>query len=248
MGKLLRFELYKLFRSKGFFACVGVAVLMCFVTLSSIHSRSTDGYSGFLALTRAIENSSFCMLLGIFASIFVCDDYSGGTIRNIVTRGYTRTQIYFAKLIALWIGSLVMLLCCWFVSTLIGALLFGSGGGSVDVSQIGRLLRTQILLVLAYAALYNAICSAIQKTGVSVAVCVVLPILVVMLMNFIQISFVDDSLRDVFLEEYWIGDVLTSVSFPDTAADTVRFAVKAAAGYLLGSVALGWLALAKREY
>ena len=249
MAKLLSFEFRKMFRQKSFYICLGIALFMGVVTLRTFSKNSFSEYDALMSLVKAYGNCSLTMLFGIFAAIYVCDDYSAGTIRNIVTRGYTRTGVYFAKLITLCFGAILMLLTCWIVSAIAGIAFFGSSTSVLNAAFI-KSLAAQFILFIAYACIFNAICSALQKTGISVAVCIILPLAVTMILTFVQITFAGKGgiLDNSNLQQYWLDDLVNAVSWLDADKESLALAFKAAPLYIIGSIALGWLSIARREY
>ena len=248
MGKLLSFEFRKLFMQKSYYICTAICLLMGFMTLFRFSSGGAE-YSFALSLVNAVDVSSLTMLLGIWSAIFICEDYGIGTIRTVISRGYTRTAVFFAKLIALCCGAVIMLLLCWLVCSLTGAILFDSNDFSFSISVI-RSLAAQLLLVIAYACLCNAIASALQKTGVAVAVCAVLPVVVFLLLSFIDSSFYGKGgiLNDVLLAEYWIDDLVSAVSYLEPSEESLKLAVNSSGIYIIATVVLGWISVIKREY
>lgn len=100
MGQLFRFEFRKLFRQKSFYICGCVLIgliLLTAVTLNMIYSlsqgnmeaggvtvsASDDGflYTGIFMLVQAISSSNFTIVLAVFLSLFVCSDYTNGTLK-----------------------------------------------------------------------------------------------------------------------------------------------------------------------
>ena len=248
MGKLLSFEFRKLFKQKSYYICTAICLLMGYMTLDRF-SGGGGGYGFAQSLVSAVDISSLTMLLGIWAAIFICEDYTVGTIRTVISRGYTRTAVFFAKLITLCCGTVIMLLLCWLVCGLAGIALFDGSDMDFSISVIFS-LAAQLMLVLAYACICNAIASAVQKTGVAVAVCAVLPVIV-----FILLAFVDASLygkggifTDVLLEEYWINDLISAVGNIEPTEESLRLAFNSSGIYIIATVVLGWISVIKREY
>jgi len=78
------------------------------------------------------ELMSGCMNImifsAIFAALFLGTDYSDGTIRNKLTVGHTRAEIYFAGLITTAAGGTVILAAQWAVTLAAGLCLGGKLG------------------------------------------------------------------------------------------------------------------------
>ena len=107
MGRLLHFEFHKLLRQKSFYICLAVSVAMLLATTytSVLISRGVAepadiGIDGMDVMIGAVSGGMLSMVIGVFVPLFVCEDYASGTIRNIITRGYTRLGIFAAKLMA----------------------------------------------------------------------------------------------------------------------------------------------------
>lgn len=132
MGQLFRFEFRKLFRQKSFYICGCVLIgliLLTAVTLNMIYSlsqgnmeaggvtvsASDDGflYTGIYMLVGAVSSSNFTIVLAVFLSLFVCSDYTNGTLKNIIARGYSRTRIYAVKYMVSLAATTVYTIVCW---------------------------------------------------------------------------------------------------------------------------------------
>ncbi len=254
MGKLIKFELRKLLLQKTFYICILTTFLInIFQTRISWAAREITGMgsAGFSMESMVNAGSSFLftIIIAVFAAIFICEDYNGGTIRVIITRGYTRTQIYLAKLIVLCIAFAVMLLLCWLSAAIAASVVSGGSSDALNLSFIESLL-SQLLITLAYACLFNAVCSAIQKNGAAIALCIVLPLAVTILLTSFEssVSGGADASDRIELTKYWLDRMLSNVSSVKPTAESFRIALAASPIYIAATTALGWLAIVKREY
>ena len=134
MGKLLHFEFHKLIRQKSFYICLAVAVAMLFISTYTTYLMQKDavdvsqmGIDGMSVMIGAVSGGTLSMVIGVFVPLFVCEDYVSGTIRNIVTRGYTRLGIFLAKLIAVLFASAIMTIVCMAAGYLVGVLFCAPG-------------------------------------------------------------------------------------------------------------------------
>lgn len=242
MSKLIRFELHKLFRQKSFYICT--AVLLAVNLYSIIFTYDNGGRStGLVCLSTAVCSADFTMLLGIFVALFTCDDYAGGTIRNIISRGFTRTQVYFSKLIALCIAPVLMVLLNWALNYAAGSLYWETGLDAFETDLL-YVLGVQLLLVIAEAALFYAISSAIGKTGASVAVCMLLELIVALAIGIVMLIFEPETM---YLD-YWLSELRASCCGLSCDGETLRTGFIGALAYFFGSTALGCLSVFKREY
>ena len=107
MRKLLRFEFRKLFRQKSFYSCN--ILLLIFIFLSAVISKvvvdnaeelTVPLPTTFEMVRSALQGGNVILILGVFTALFVCSDYTDGTMKNIYDKGYGRTNVYFSELIA----------------------------------------------------------------------------------------------------------------------------------------------------
>ena len=249
MFKLLNFEMHKLIRQKSFY--IIIAVIAAMAVLTAYTSKLISGTSGaepmsngMINMISAVGANSLSMIIGIFISLFVCDDYVSGTIRNILTRGYTRFSVYTAKLIAVLFATVILTVVCMAASYGIGRVFWGHGDISFDFDVV-KILLYQLAVILAFAAVYYAIASMLQKVGASIAVCVVLSLFVSILLKFADAALVE---QEITLSEYWLDNVLYPLLSFDVEFDAVKKALITSGCYFAGSLTVGWLAIMKREY
>ncbi len=250
MFKLLRFEFRKLMQSRGFYICTAILILLSGLSVYTAKFAqdqlgiTNPDASGIQSLMEALPTSSITMLLGIFIALFVCEDYTSGTIRNILTRGYSRLSIYAAKFVAVIFATVVMSTFCCLASYAVGAYFWGNGDASFGAEQI-KILFYQLAVMLAYAALFFAVCSIIQKTGGSIACCVVLPLLVTVILKLADTALFE---REIELTSYWLESISHSIASVSAEGEDLHRALFGSGIYTIASLVIGWLATMKREY
>lgn len=249
MLKLLRFELHKLIRQKSFYICLAVLILMIVFSAYTTQLSLADTdiadptLNGLDYMMSAVSGSVLTMILGVFIPLFVCEDYVSGTIRNIVTRGYTRLSIFTAKLIVVLLASVFMGAACMAAAYGLGTAFWGAGAefGSEQV----KILLCQLAVVAATAALFYAISTLLQKTGGSIAVCLVLPIAAAIILALIDTALAEHELD---LASYWIDRVGRTLAFATVEADVIKKSLIISLCYFAVSTLGSWFAVMKREY
>ena len=214
MKKLLNFEFRKLFRQKSFYVC-GI-LLLAFVFLSAAISRlAVDNAEKITAplptaigmLRTALQGANATLIIGIFVALFVCADYSDGTLKNIYAKGYTRTSVYFSKMIAVFSAAVIFCIITWCGAFISGRFFFETGTG-FELNIIGT-LAAQLLSVFGYTALFFALATIIKRTGGSIAACIVGPML------FSILFAVADSVinSETFaLSDYWLDGLFSGLT------------------------------------
>ena len=231
MRNLLRFEYHKIFRQKSFYVCFGIVFGMIFLNallMKSLQDGEADVvFRAAEFCESALSSASFSMILGIFTALFVCDDYSNNTLKNIYARGYSREKVYVSKYIASASVSLVMaVLCVAFAFAL--PIAIGGSEIALDSRLIGNLLA-QLVVILGYHALYFAVAMFIGKVGGSVAFNLVGPSLILTALTLITSLLKIETLS---FGNYWLDSAMKSLSAGSTDGSLLVRAVVMAAVYI----------------
>ncbi|MDR1354027.1 MAG: ABC transporter permease [Oscillospiraceae bacterium] len=101
MSKLLRYEAKRLIRSKSFWISLFAAVIFA---IQSWWYRWEIFTPDFVEEQCDVlgRGSDVCLICVLFASVFFASEFSQGTIKNVISKGYTKAQVYLSK----------FLLCC----------------------------------------------------------------------------------------------------------------------------------------
>lgn len=250
MFKLLNFEFRKLIRQKSFYICIAAMLALlvgsAYTTeLMTAKSGVEDpSLSGISYLMEAISGSALSAVLAVFIPLFICEDYASGTIRNIITRGFSRLEMFIAKLIAVLAATVLMTAVCLAASYLVGTAFWGAGEPSLGSEQI-KILLCQLAVIAAYATMFFAISSMLQKVGGSIAICLILPMAAVILLSLADAALAE---REIELSGYWIENLGRSLASVEAEAEDIKKALIGSGCYFAASIAFSWLVIMKREY
>ena len=250
MFKLLNFEFRKLIRQKSFYICIAAMLALlvgsAYTTeLMTAKSGVEDPtLSGISYLMEAISGSALSAVLAVFIPLFICEDYASGTIRNIITRGFSRLEMFIAKLIAVLAATVLMTAVCLAAAYLVGTAFWGAGEPSLGSEQI-KILLCQLAVIAAYATMFFAISSMLQKVGGSIAICLILPMAAVILLSLADAALAE---REIELSGYWIENLGRSLASVEAEAEDIKKALIGAGCYFAASIAFSWLVIMKREY
>ena len=251
MRNLLKLEFRKLQRQKSFYVCTGVMVAL--VILGAVISNAllkivpedlTNQFqlSGIQALLSASADSSFNLIICIFISLFVCDDYSQQTIKTIHARGYARTTVYFSKLISVLTAATIMYVVVLLVSFLFGTAFFGIGepGNFKFIALIGA----QYVILMACTCLYFVIASLLRNKGAAISVCIVGPIVLNILLALWDAAITTGSFSSV---DYWVENLLTDMSSLTVSQDRILACLATAIIYMGVSLTMGMLHAQRKD-
>lgn len=176
MRKLLSANFMRLRKEKIFwilfcFMCVLGIAFPVFTKIDEIRTgtiNSIDNVFGQYAIFIGI-------VMAIFCSFFIGQEYSDGTIRNKIISGGKRTDIYLASFVTCTTVSGIM--CCGFflVYLYVGIPLLGFF--SIDIKTALLLFLTVIFLSAAFSAVYTLIAASCTNKAAAAVICVLLAFL-----------------------------------------------------------------------
>lgn len=149
-------------------------------------------------------------------------------------RGYTRTSVYFSKLIAAFSASVIFCFVTWCGAFIAGRIFFETGTG-LDRNTIAA-LAAQLLTVFGYTALFFALAAIIKKTGGSIAACIVGPMLFAIL--FAAADSVING-ETIALSDYWLDGLFSGLMQPSVINRTVLLSALLSLAYAAVFTAVG---------
>ncbi|MCG2388074.1 ABC transporter permease [Staphylococcus epidermidis] len=243
MGTLIKQECFKLCKKKSTFI-IPIIITLLMVVQAIISKNYDDVFSPQSSIESAFSGFSwFIFLLIIQASTIISMEFYHGTIKNLLYRKYTRTNIIISKIITLVIFSLLYFIISIVVGFILWAIFFNDinllESKGDELSLLSKMLLTGLgtyvgtWLVLSVTLLISC---AMKSPGVSIAVGIVfyfatsilsgiLTIIVdkwewlkwnpISMMN-IMIQIVDKSMKKytkLELHELFIGNIVYIIIF-----------------------------------
>ena len=191
MTKLLSAGFSRLFKSRVFWImlviCILLQVLVCMDNFRYEQERPEN--------TVILDDVVFSMLPAIgfissaLISLLLGEEYSDGVVRNKLTVGHRRSDIYFSNLIVCTAGSFLALAALFLTGGLLGFALFG--GFTYDAGTLFRLFLCSFLLTAALSAIDVLVVMSCQNK----AVAAVLSLGLVLVMVFVG-SYLDSVLNE----------------------------------------------------
>jgi ABC-2 type transport system permease protein len=207
MGKLLRSDFYRLFKSKSFYICTAIAMFLVsgsvFIvdwsyrmmtesdTLSiAMEFPYTDGLSYGLMM---FASGDVHLFMAILIAIFVTAEYAHGTMKNAVSKGFSRYQIYLSKVITMTTAIYIMIFMMFIIGTISVMIITGKFGTLTGtyVGQIFAMIGVEFLLHSALAALFVMIANTVRNNGgaISINIVIALPIVGPLLYQALELIF-----------------------------------------------------------
>ena len=166
--------------------------------------------SGISVLEMSFSGNVLTTLLAVLVSIFVCSEFSGGAIKNIASRGFSRTKIYTAKYIVCAIAGIILAMIVLITMFLGGTILWGVGETGGDfTSNLLTFLGIQFLLNAALSGLMVFVSMAVRNTGGSIAINVCIILFASMIFSLVDLVINSEKIK---VADYWIGNIIVNIS------------------------------------
>lgn len=180
MGTLIKQECFKLCKKKSTFI-IPIIIILLMVIQAIISKKYDDIFSPQSSIESAFSGFSwFIFLLIIQASTIISMEFYHGTIKNLLYRKYTRTNIIISKIITLVIFSLLYFIISIIVGIILWSIFFNDinllESEGDELSLLSKMLLTGLgtyvgtWLVLSVTLLISC---AMKSPGVSIAVGIV---------------------------------------------------------------------------
>ena len=193
MGKLIKSQLRLVFHNKLFYICLALIALDPIMSFTGIFSSATKNSLVFPSIVTFIGGQVSTISL-IFVVIFCCYDFSDGTTKNIIGRGYTKTQLLLSK----YIVSLIGLFAIYAIVCVLYFILFIKNGFGFQSNLVYPLIDSLVGIV-AYTVLYGTIAFLIEKNGYGIVACLFLPTII-----SIGLGIIDSKLK-WNLSDFWMN-------------------------------------------
>lgn len=173
MIKLLNAGFTRLRKNKLFWILsifsIALGLYMIFINYSGMKN-----YGDIIEVEQLMLN--YCTIIGIvisiFTSLFLGVEYSDGAIRNKISIGHKRINIYLSNLIIVTITSLFSYLLFLGIVASIGIPLFG--GITISLSKLLMLLGCIFVTVIAYSSIFTFLAMIISNKTITAVVSIML--------------------------------------------------------------------------
>lgn len=248
MINLLKYEKNRVINSKSFW--IILAVSTAFTLLSIIVTKVTaiqhgdiitfqDGsdihqiFIGVYGVDALISGMSdfLVTLVPVLISIFVAAELgSNGTIKNIISRGYTKQQVFISKLIVSYIIILVVIIISVIFHTILASVFWGFSKDIVPIGKVLSLFTTKLFAFFALGTTSVAIAFIVRNVGGAIAISVGLLRLMPFTLNSIILLANNDG---SWLAKYEISSAISSIIDSNTSQEILLTVLFCSLGYIL---------------
>ena len=157
-------------------------------------------------INTLFSDGNLIIFIAIVISVYVGTEYNEGTFKNTLSRGFSRTSVYASKYISSVAAVAITIISYLFGGGIVAAIKFDL---TTDVTN-----EQMIIMVLAYSCLYIALTAVFmfiavisKKTGLAIALNIVIPIFVSLFVRILTFGF--DWVQKAV--QFWIFDTVTLV-------------------------------------
>lgn len=173
MIKLLNAGMMRLRKNRVFWL---LTIFSISLALFMIFTRYSDmkNYNDVIEVEQLLLNYSTIVgiVIAIFTSLFLGVEYSDGAIRNKISIGHKRANIYLSNLIIVTITSLFSYILFMVVIAIIGIPLFGAI--TMSIPTLLKLIGCIFATILAYSSIFTFLAMMISNKTVTAIVCIML--------------------------------------------------------------------------
>jgi len=189
MVRLLRSDFYRLFKSKSFYICTIVAMVVvsgsAFLMEWSYRmmSSSTDASVSVAAASQLFQDGityglsifyggNSLLYIAIITAIFVTSEFVFGTMKNAVSKGFPKYQIYLSKLITMTATTFILVLLMFIAATISATIITGEIGAFTGAytGQILIMIGVELILHAALTAVFVMIANTVRNNGGVIAI------------------------------------------------------------------------------
>lgn len=262
MINLIKSEFYKLKKSKTFYillaVCAAFVVVMAFslqggVSMARLHPedlglkniiKMSSNFGGAWFIGQSLSNGTHELIIAIFVSIFVSSEFNYGTMKNIVSKGFNRVQVYLAKLTASAAAALVILFLYLAVGGITGTILWGfDTNGIASFRNIVILILTQSLLTVAYTGVFVFAAMSLRNNVASIGVNICVVMLVPTLLKTVTI-LVGGGIN---LSNYWISENVSKLAALNPTSFDIARGVIVSIVYTIAATIAGCVLFRKQD-
>ncbi len=156
-------------------------------------------------ITTALADTNVLYIAAIVISIFVGSEYSMGTIKNAVARGYARPAIYGSKLLLSMLAMLLVVVAYVLGGGTVGVVLYGFSAKAA-VGQMFLQMAAYLVEYIAVCGLYVMIAVLLKSTGHAIAFSLVMPMLVSSVLQIVVMAYSNNDL----ISRLWLFQTVTA--------------------------------------
>lgn len=202
MINLMKADLYRIFRGKGFYIAFSVIIAWCAITVFVFRAAgvtiglqeyqpAADYMTGIIAAWISLQNVAG-MLYILFMVMFVMvvmSGFSSGAIKNELTTGIGRGKFYLSKFILSVFLCLFLQLFNFGVTVLLALPMDGMGEWGGSITYLVQSFALQSLIMVGLVSVGIFICFVTQKTAATIGLFLAFTFVPALVVSLMMVAF-----------------------------------------------------------
>lgn len=198
-------------------------------------------YNLWAYINVALCDNNVLYLGAIIISVLVGSEYSMGTLRNSVSRGYSREAVFFSKLITSVLSMYAVVFVYVLGSGITACIMYGFGS-DVGAGKMLLIITAYLFLYAAAAGFYMMVAVLMKSTGHALGFSIIVPLLIATVLRLA--SMAQTNIDNI--SRWWIYNTMASTQKMCLSSDAwIPFVV--AAAYLAASCIAGLFVFRRQE-
>ena len=217
MSKLIKFELRNILKQKSFLICLIISNALVIIGILASNllnniaanlesTNALNDINAFDTLLSYLSGSNITLLLAIVISIYFGSSASDGTIKNIIAKGYKRSDFFIAKVIGVIIATLIFIITAIIFNYLL-CLMMGITINTISLDHIVKIVITS-LGILAESIMFSSLSFIIFKTSANIVANICIPLLLPLVLTIADILLKSN----IKIADFWIENTTLLVT------------------------------------
>ena len=210
--------------------------------------------SGLAWVLNALNSTYVFIAFGAFVAVWFIGDYQSRTVQHALTKGYSRTEIFFSKYFSSLLVCLIYAVLAMLVGFIFGSLFWKVGK---DFSaKFLLLVLAQFVIIAAFNAMFCFFATLGFKMAPALILSIAIPIVIPMVLSLVDLfsqinGFWEETaeVEEPVLEstKFWLSGMLSGVSKIKAETKDILRAFLGGAGYMGVFTVFSWLLAKKRD-
>lgn len=184
----------------------------------------------------------YILMIAIVASLFVTSEFSQGTMKNVIARGFSRSKIYLSKVAVISILGLIYMIFTKVINIVIFTFVYGFGESIATTSDMVKSVGVEALLIIAFASFFVMIAMVTKSTAGGMSLNIVSCTIFGSLLSLGNIAF-----KDVRFENYFIEGAMMNLMTSVPENEHLRNGLILSAVYFFGAILIGMITFRKAD-
>lgn len=209
MSKLIKLEMRNLFKQKSLLICLIIStslVVIGILASNLLNKMAADagqadillGVNAFDSLVGYLSGGNITLLLSIVIAIYFGSEASDATVKNIIGKGYKRSEFFISKVISVVITTIFFII----ITIIFNHLLCLIMGIHIDSFSMDHLVKIIVLSlgIIGEVVMFSSFSFIIFRTGANIVANICIPLLLPLALTLLDVL----AKLNIKISDFWI--------------------------------------------